>query len=99
MTDPVSLLKTLRRPRLLIRAARFGLTEYRRERDLSRLVKGARLPSPVQALNNLMEQEAALEEIRKSGEATYSIARHIEVLVAMMAEARLVPQPRQPGNG
>ncbi|MBC55705.1 MAG: hypothetical protein CL814_02100 [Confluentimicrobium sp.] len=92
MSDPLSILKTLRRPRLLIRAARFGLTDYRRERDLSRLMKCVRLPSPLQSLGALLEQEEQMEATRKSGDATYSVARHIEVLIALMAEARLLPR-------
>ena len=34
MTDFAAILANLRRPRLLIRAARFGLQDYRRDRDL-----------------------------------------------------------------
>ncbi len=37
MTDFRLLLAELRRPRLLIRAARYGMQDYRRERDLKRL--------------------------------------------------------------
>lgn len=93
MTDPLSALKTLRRPRILIRAARFGLTDYRRERDLTRLMKAPRLPSPGHALGLLLEQEEAMEATRQSGNGAYSIARHVELLIAMMAEARLIPRP------
>ena len=39
MTDFRIILANLRRPRLLIRAARFGLEDYRRDRDLSRLAR------------------------------------------------------------
>ncbi|WP_095589762.1 DUF6477 family protein [Actibacterium ureilyticum] len=94
MTDTLTLVKALRRPRLLIRAARYGMTDYRRDRDLRRLLRGARLPSPSQALGALIEQEARLEETRQSGDAAYSISRHIELLIAMMAEARLIPVNR-----
>lgn len=94
MTDTLSLLKALRRPRLLIRAARYGMTDYRRDRDLQRLLRGARLPSPSQALGTLIEQEARLEETRQSGDAGYSISRHVDLLIAMMAEARLIPVNR-----
>ncbi len=91
MTDPLTVLRALRRPRLLIRAARFGQVEYRRERDLTRLLHGTRAPAPDQALSSLMEQEERLEETRRTGDAAYSISRHIELLIAMMAEARLIP--------
>ncbi|KCV83626.1 hypothetical protein ATO10_02660 [Actibacterium atlanticum] len=95
MTDTLSMLKALRRPRLLIRAARFGLTDYRRDRDLSRLMHKSPPPSPRQALGALMEQEEQLEETRLAGDAAYSVSRHVELLIAMMAEARLLPRPSQ----
>lgn len=95
MKDALTVLRALRRPRLLIRAARLGLTEYRRERDLARLVNSARLPAPAQALARLLDQEERLEETRRAGDASYSISRHVDVLIALMAEARLLPAPRQ----
>lgn len=98
MTDPITVLKAMRRPSLLIRAARFGLADYRRERDLARLVNSTRAPSPREALGRLLQQEEDLEASRQAGGAGYSIARHIEVLIAMMAEARLVPPVREPGH-
>ncbi|MCB1336467.1 MAG: hypothetical protein KDK10_03070 [Maritimibacter sp.] len=85
-------LSRLRRPKLLIRAARFGLADYNRERDLRRLMHSAHAPAPGAALARLMEEEARLEEIRRDGGAGYSPARHVEVLIALMAEARQVPR-------
>ncbi|MCV2881032.1 DUF6477 family protein [Actibacterium sp. XHP0104] len=96
MTDPIALMKALRRPRLLIRAARFGLSDYRRERDLKRLMGAPRLPAPPQVLSELIAQEEQLEATRQAGDASYSIARHIDILIAMMAEARLLPQGPRP---
>ncbi len=90
MTDFRALLETLRRPRLLIRAARCGLVDYRRDRDLKRLVDSTR--SPERAVTRLLAEEERLEDIRQSGEASYSVARHIEVLIALMAEVRLLPR-------
>lgn len=92
MSDFCSLLTGLRRPRLLIRAARHGLEEYRRDRDLRRLIGGHGVPTPIDALPRLMWEEARLEEIRGKGDASYSLVRHIEVLIALMAEARLLPR-------
>ena len=88
MTDCRTLLATLRRPRLLMRAARFGLGDYRRERDLRRYVD--RSTSPEETVNSLMTVEARLEATRQSGDAGYSVARHIEVLIALLAEAQLL---------
>ncbi|MFV2033900.1 MAG: DUF6477 family protein [Halocynthiibacter sp.] len=89
MTDLMSMLKSLHRPRLLIRAARFGLSDYSRDRDLRRIVKQPKLPSPGGAVVTLMSEERLLEDKRQSGDAAYSIARHVEILIALMAEARL----------
>lgn len=94
MTDLKTALNALRRPRLLIRAARFGLTDYNRDRDLRRLIRSDKTPSPVTALGWLMEEEARIEESRKTEIAGYSPGRHIDVLVAIMAESRLLPERR-----
>jgi hypothetical protein len=88
MSDFRTMLATLRRPRLLMHAARFGLGEYRRERDLRRLVKGT--PSAKETLPRLIEVERHLEDTRLSGDASYSVARHIDVLIALLAEAQLL---------
>lgn len=88
MTDCRTMLATLRRPRLLMRAARFGLAEYRRDRDLRRYVGPA--ASPEDAVASLMSVEARLEATRLAGDAAYSVARHIEVLIALLAEARFL---------
>lgn len=89
-TAPIAaLVADLRRPKLLIRAARFGMAEYDRNRDLRRLLKRIDAPSPERAVTILMAEEEKLEETRRAGEAAYSIARHIELLIALMAEARL----------
>ena len=90
MTETMSLLQTLRRPRLLIRAARFGLTDYRRDKDLPRVLQRPAPTCPEQALQELVAEEQAIEAIRQSGDVTYSIGRHIELLVALMSEARLL---------
>ena len=90
MTDFRALLADLHRPQLLIRAARCGLAEYRRDRDLRRLLNAQ--PSPDRAVRQLLNEEEALETTRKAGEAGYSVARHIDVLIALMAEVRLLPR-------
>ena len=89
-TDFRAMLADLRRPQLLIRAARCGLADYRRDRDLRRLLDGQ--PSPDRAVRRLLTEEERLEEIRCSGEASYSVTRHIEVLIALMSEVRLLPR-------
>ncbi len=89
MKDILQSLTCLRRPRLLISAARFGMTDYDRSRDLKRLLNIGQPPSPRAALKRLVEEEANLEETRQSGQGSYSVARHVDIMIALMSEAHL----------
>ena len=93
MSDIRTVLSQLRRPRLLMRAARFGLGDYRRERDLRRLV--GPVTTPEKAVTRLMDEEEQLEAHRVEGRADYSLSRHVEVLIALMAEMNLLPRGPQ----
>lgn len=75
-----------RRPRLLLSAARHGMALYRRDRDLPRLT--ARTTGQT-ALDALTEAESCAEAARRNGEASYSFAAHIDLLVALLTEQRL----------
>lgn len=94
MSRLMSSLNTLRRPQTLMRAARYGLKDYNRDRDLKRLMKQPHTPTPRKALRTLVEIEETLESKRIEGFGTYSVARHIEVLAAIMGELRLLPDTR-----
>ncbi len=97
MQDILSLMDTLRRPRLLIRAAQHGAEDYRRDSHLPRLLGYGQLPRSGEALIRLMEDERVLDERRKTGAADYSLPRHVDILIAMVGEARLLraARPRQ----
>ncbi len=90
MTDALLTLESIRRPRLLIRTARIGTAEYRRNVHLRRLLGVSTLPRSETALKHLIEIEQGMEGQRNACTASYSISRHIEVLVAMMGEAQLL---------
>lgn len=92
MTDLRSALAQLRRPRLLVRAARHGVQGYCRERDLRRLITTAQAPGPEAVVAALLNAEARMETTRQAGAAGYSIARHVELLIALMVEVRLFPR-------
>jgi hypothetical protein len=93
MTDLLALVTHLKRPRLLIRAARLGQLDYNRDRDLRRLMRMPAAPNPEQALARLLAEEERLEAERREGDAGYNLPRHIEVLIAMIAEVRLLHRP------
>lgn len=88
MTDLTNFFSALRRPKILVRAARVGVRDYRRERDLKRILRGIRPGARGAALEPLIAEERRLETNRAAGEATYSIQRHVSVLTALIAEAR-----------
>ena len=90
MNHILTMLDQLRRPRLLIQAARIGAVEYRRDLHLRRHLGPGPLPRSGESLMRLIEKEAQLNTKRRDGDAGYSIAEHVEVLIAMMGEARLM---------
>lgn len=80
---------TLRRPRLLARAARAGADLYKRDRDLGHLVPRAMYKTGRKSLlAALSSAEATCEAERTNGSATYSIQRHVSLLAALFAEAK-----------
>lgn len=91
MQDLHAMMRRLRRPRLLIRAARMGVESYRRGPHLRRVLRTTVPPRTGAALIALMEIEAELEAQRTDDSAAYSITRHVDVLIAMMGEAQLIP--------
>ena len=90
MKDILSLLHSLRRPRLLIRAARAGVVEYQRDTHLKRHLGYGPVPRSGAALMRLMEIEEELDRQRRSDDAGYSLIRHVDVLIALMGEARIL---------
>lgn len=88
MTDLTSQLTDLRRPRLLVRAARHGLSSYRRSRDLQRIAGHAQSASPRTVVESLLHQEEHAETTRLAHDGTYNVNKHIELLIVLMAESR-----------
>lgn len=76
-----------RRPRLLISAARHGLAEYRRARDLPRLLRGIEPGADV--VQQLAALEFEAEAARRAGSPVWNCTRHVELLIALLAERRL----------
>ena len=90
MQDALTLQQRLHRPRLLMRAARIGAEDYRRAAHLPRLLGYGNLPRHTQALMRLMEIEAELNAQRIDDESAYNLLRHIDVLIAIVGEARIM---------
>lgn len=83
-------LNGINRPRLLIQAARIGAATYRRELHLRRLFGPAPIPHSSESLSRLLEMETSMNRRRKLCDAGYSAADHVDLLIALMGEARIV---------
>lgn len=94
MQDILSMLHALHRPSLMMRAARIGADDYRRKAHLPRLLGHRILPGPGQACIQLMAIESDLEEKRVNDDAGYSMVYHLDVLIALVAEARVLRASR-----
>ncbi len=88
MLDITTRLTQMKRPKILISAARFGLDEYTRGTHLARILKSDPAPKPGPAIMQLLEIESVLNEERLQKRSTYSVARHVDVMIAIMAEAQ-----------
>ncbi|MGZ9812403.1 DUF6477 family protein [Pseudoroseicyclus sp. H15] len=88
MQDVLGRIGQLQRPRLLVRAARAGVEEYRRDHMLPRLLHCIAPPRSGEAVMALLDIEAEENARRLAGTADYAIPHHIELLIALMGEAR-----------
>lgn len=87
MADVLETLQNLKRPGLLLRAARHGIAGYRREVHLRRLLIDAP-QHPSACLAQLLRLEARQDDARRCAGADYRVAEHVQTLIAIMAEAR-----------
>lgn len=87
-------LDTLQRPKLLIRAARSAISDFRWGRDLSMVKGGNNSLNPQQLFETLMEEEHRLNEERIECDAAYNVRKHIRILTALMVVAA-GPLPKQ----
>jgi hypothetical protein len=90
MHDLQTRIAMLSRPALLARAARFGVDEYRRDIHLRRVLGCERLPRHGAALMQLLDHEAEINGRRIARTGDYRPAQHVEVLIAILGETRLM---------
>ena len=90
MLDIHTRLAALKRPKLLARAARFGVDDYRRSLHLAKILQSDDLPRHAQAIMQLFDIENEMNTARQEGSGNYSYARHVDVLIAIAGEAKLM---------
>ncbi|TWI37944.1 DUF6477 family protein [Paracoccus sulfuroxidans] len=86
--------RLMRRPRLLVEAARAGQSGWKRDRHLARALKSDQPLSEASVLARLYAEEQRLEDERRESAASYDLQRHVLLLIAILAETRAaMPQP------
>ncbi|WP_377188226.1 DUF6477 family protein [Ruegeria meonggei] len=94
MHDLMTMITSLRRPRLLARAAKIGAQDYDRDRHLQRILGYGSLPGTGAALVRLLEMEREVNAQRQEEDAAYSLVRHLDLLIALLGEAQLFQASR-----
>ena len=90
MTEILRQLDALRRPAILMGAARIGAEDCRREPHLRRVFGQRHLPHLIEGLRQLISIEQDLNTKRTRGDFGYHPGDHVEVLIALMGEAKLL---------
>ena len=90
MQDILTRLRGILRPALLVQAGTIGARSYRRGPALGRILGKAPPPRSAVVLVQLIDIEADLNARRKKTDAGYNLVRHIEVMIALNAEAAIL---------
>ena len=79
-------LSNLKRPKIIIKAAKIASQTYRRSRDLSRVL-GYSHPALNSSIHQqLFDLEHSINQKRCLGDASYDLKTHVQVLSALLAE-------------
>jgi len=86
-------LNALQRPKLLIRAARAGVKDFRVNRDLRKINGSAEQKSAPKLIDALFLEELRLNEERLQNDLAYNVRNHIRALTALIVIADgLIPK-------
>ena len=81
-------LSKLKRPKALITAARIGVNNYCRRRELSRILGFTYSGSNDELLEMLLEMEAEEEAKRLYNDSFYKLSRQIDIFISLISEAQ-----------
>lgn len=80
----------LKRPSMLVRAAKEGALGYRREAHLRRYFGEQQRQCGADLLSKIMRLETEQNVQRKTERAEYSITQHVDILIALIGEAQIL---------
>lgn len=79
-------LSNLKRPKILIKAAKIASQTYRRSRDLSRILGYSHPTLDSSIHQQIFDLEHSINQKRRLGDASYDLKTHVQVLGALLAE-------------
>jgi len=95
MQDILNRVAQLKRPKLLVTAARSGAAHYARDRHSARLLPSQRPRKHAAILIKLMEMECDINDLRCAMAASYSPLQHLDVMIALVGETQLLRAAHQ----
>jgi len=84
------ILNAKRRPKILLSAVRQACKFYSRDRDLSKIIHTIGRIDSTRLSERLLDKEECLDQARRTGCASYNLSKHIQVLVALVEEIKLI---------
>lgn len=94
MQDVLTRVAQLNRPKMLVRAAKSAVKDYRRDIHLTRLLPGKFSKQHSAAIHLLLDLEDQHNDRRINRAAGYSLADHLDVLIALVGEVQLLSSLR-----
>ena len=88
MENALQKLSQLKRPKVLNTAVRLGLPQYKRQKELSRILGFKFEGSDKELIHYLFQIEAAINEQRLQHDPFYRMVYHIDVLIALIHEVQ-----------
>lgn len=95
MKDVISLVNGLKRPKLLVRASKFGADDYNRTYHLNRILNRNNTPKSGEAILQLLDIEDMCNTAREDKDPAYRLIQHVDVLIALIGETRLLTAQRR----
>ena len=92
MSEFHSKLSTIKRPKILIKAAKIASRTYLRSRDLSGVLGYSHPTTDRSIRQQLFDLESSINQKRRLEDASYDLKTHVQVLSALLAEVTVEPQ-------
>lgn len=83
-------LNSKRRPKILLKAVGQACKLYSRDRDLSKIIHTTGRIDSTRLSERLLDREECLDQARRTGCASYNLGKHIQILVALVEEIKLI---------